>query len=451
MSSSSGSGSSDNRTGSKASASGTGSEIPDEFVRVIGDFISDLCTTFPEVVPKVQGYWKTEAQYAYIEEEADRVAAFQKARRKCVQVLFNFCKQKYPPRFFDFLYQNAEMFADESTVDTEFLPRISFKALWHMEDVTDQTRETLWKYLQLITFSIITDVDCKESFGDTASLFEAIDENVFREKLEETMERIQSMFGAGTAGSESGASAGGDGDAGDSSDTERQGQGQGQGPAMPDAESIHEHISGILGGKLGQLAKEIAEETAESLQLDLGEDELSGENGDGAMKKIFEKLMKNPAKLMGLVKSVGSKLDAKIKSGDLKESELIEEATDMLRKMKGMPGMGNLQSMMSRMGLGGASGAAGMGGGAKVNVNAMESQLNQRLRLAKTKERIRAKAELAAQMRAATASSSSSTGDAKPSATSAATGTTNNNNTSVDLGPAAAPAKRSKRRKGGKH
>jgi predicted membrane GTPase involved in stress response len=51
--------------------------------------------------------------------------------------------------------------------------------------------------------------------------------------------------------------------------------------------------------------------------------------------------------------------------------------------------MGNIQSMLSKMGM---SGLGGLGGG-KVNTAAMEAQLNQRLKMAKTKERIRAKAE----------------------------------------------------------
>ena len=91
---------------------------------------------------------------------------------------------------------------------------------------------------------------------------------------------------------------------------------------------------------------------------------------------------------MGLVKTVGDKLDSKIKTGDLKESELIAEATEMMNKMKNMPGMGNLQSMLSKMGMGNLSGLGG-----KLNTGAMEAQMNQNLKMAKTKERIRAKAE----------------------------------------------------------
>jgi spore coat protein CotH len=106
------------------------------------------------------------------------------------------------------------------------------------------------------------------------------------------------------------------------------------------------------------------------------------------MKDIFQSLLKNPTKLMGLVKNVGDKLDTKIKSGDLKESEIIAEATEMMNKMKNMPGLDNIQSLLSKMGMGNL---AGMGG--KLNTGAMEAQLNKNLKMAKTKERIRAKAE----------------------------------------------------------
>ena len=149
-------------------------------------------------------------------------------------------------------------------------------------------------------------------------------------------------------------------------------------PNIPDINKMQEHISGMLDGKLGKLAQEIAEETASNLNMDLDE--------SSDMKDIFNNLIKNPTKLMNLVKSIGTKLDTKIKSGDIKESELISEASEMMSKMKNMPGMSNIQSMLSKMGL------SGMADG-KVNTAAMESQLNNKMKLAKTKERIRAKAE----------------------------------------------------------
>ena len=39
--------------------------------------------------------------------------------------------------------------------------------------------------------------------------------------------------------------------------------------AVPNANDIQDHITGMLEGKLGKLAKEIAEETAEGLNIDM--------------------------------------------------------------------------------------------------------------------------------------------------------------------------------------
>jgi hypothetical protein len=328
--------------------------IPDEFTKVIKDFVNDIRITFPEYSGFIDKWWVTSED-----------------NEKSLTYIFDFCKKKFPPRFFDILYQNDEIFKEDSEIDTEFLPKIHFKNLWQC-DISQKTRDTIWKYLQLIMFSIVATLDNKDAFGDTAKMFEAINESEFKDKLEETMKQMQGIFDFSsnfTEGSEP----------------------LGEGFSMPDPTQLHEHITGMLGGKLGQLAREIAEETAANLDIDF--DEATD------MKDVFQKLVKNPNKLMGLVKTVGDKLDTKIKSGDLKESELIAEATEMMNKMKNMPGMGNIQSLLSKMGLSGMAGMAGMGGGAKVNTAAMEANLNQKMKMAKTKERIKAKAEANAKAR----------------------------------------------------
>ena len=79
---------------------------------------------------------------------------------------------------------------------------------------------------------------------------------------------------------------------------------------------------------------------------------------------------------------------------------MLQEATELMNKMKNIPGVGNIQSMLSKMGIG----LDGLGGGGgKVNTAAMEAKLNQRMKLATTKERIRAKAEANAKAKAAAA------------------------------------------------
>jgi hypothetical protein len=148
---------------------------------------------------------------------------------------------------------------------------------------------------------------------------------------------------------------------------------------MPSAETMHEHIQNMMQGNLGKLAMELAEETAGDLNLDM--------DNEASANDVFQKLFKNPGKLMNIVKNLGAKLDAKIKSGEIKESELISEGMDMLNKMKSMPGMGNMHEMLSKMGI------PGMQKGGKVNVNAMEAQMQKNLKMAQMKERMKKKAE----------------------------------------------------------
>jgi len=53
--------------------------------------------------------------------------------------------------------------------------------------------------------------------------------------------------------------------------------------------------------------------------------------------------------------------------------------------------MGDIQSMLNKMGMGNMAGMAGAG--AKLNMGAMEAQLNRNMKAAKMKERFREKAE----------------------------------------------------------
>lgn len=307
------------------------------FKKIVNEFLTDLLKTFPELIEDLDlnllKIWKQEG---YTEED----------QNSSVETVIEYCEKIYPERFFDLLYQNNDIFTNEE-INLCFLPGIDFRILWK-EDISDKTKEVMWKYLQLILFTIISGVSNGESFGDTAKLFQAINQEEFKSKLEETMENMKNIF------------------ENNSSDEEINLD------DMPSAESVHEHVTGMMDGKLGALAKEIAEETANEMDFDLGDGENINQVND-----VFSKLLKDPNKLMSMIKNVGNKLDEKLKKGDIKESELLEEATNLMAKMKQMPGMGNMQEMLSKMGLGSKG---------KINENAMKAQLQRNLRLAKQKE-----------------------------------------------------------------
>ena len=333
-----------------------------DFAIIARDFIRDIKLTFPEYEPLINKWWCDKSSFSSITDEEERNTAFNKSTIENTQKLLDFCKQKYPPRFFDILNENEDIFKDTSTVDTEFLPNLHFKNLWHFE-ITGKTRATIWKYLQLVLFSVVGTIDNKDMFGDAAKLFENVDNDEFKTKLEETMTAMQGLFEDMSQQPKS-------------TDNETDDNINLEDLPIPDASQVHDHISGMLDGKLGKLAREIAEETAEGLNIDM-------ENNTD-IKGVLNSLIKNPTKLMGLVKNVGLKLDAKIKSGDIKESELLSEANDIMNKMKDMPGMGDIQSLLSKM---------GMGGKGKVNIGAMEGMLNKNLKSAKMKERMKANME----------------------------------------------------------
>ena len=322
-------------------------KVPDEFYKIINDFVIDILTTFPEYAGIVSRWWNPSKS---TNKEVECLAVF----RHCVKI--------FPERFFDILYKNQEIFKEESVENTEFLPGIVFKLIWS-DNISETTRATIWKYLQLILFSVIGTVHTSSELGDTAKLFEAINEDELKKKLQETFENMQGMFDT-------------------DSNTEDDTTGEETKPNMenmPSPEQIHEHINSMMGGKLGKLAMELAEETANDLNLDLNETKDA--------KDVFQKLFKNPGKMMGMVKNIGDKIDEKIKSGEIKESELMSEGMDLLNKMQSMPGMGDMQKMFSQMGI------PGLGKGAKMNMGAMEAQMNKSMKAAKMKERMQAKAQ----------------------------------------------------------
>ena len=337
-----------------------------EFNKIISDFVADIATVFPE--------------------HSDACAAVCKMEMKEV---YEHCKRVYAPQFFNVLYRNESVLFAEPI---ELLPGLNFKVLWETSEVSDATKEAIWKYLQLVMFSVVSDLSDTSTFGDAAKLFEAIDESVLKSKLEEVMNQMQDMFKDADGTSDSSpAAAQANADA-DAAETDHM-----KGfPAGMDPNSMHEHLSGLLGGKIGNLAKEIAEETAAELKLDTSD--------EASVQSVFQNLFKNPGKLMGIVKSVGQKLDAKLKSGEIKESEIMQEASDLMNKMKKMPGVNNVADMLKKMGMDGGMGgmadmakmAASMGLGgknSKMNMGAMQSHLNQNIKTAKMKERMQQKLE----------------------------------------------------------
>lgn len=268
---------------------------------VLKEFIDDLTLTFPEFKDKLEEYKEL------------NVTQFSKL-----------CGTVYAENFFDILYKKDEIFSKD---DTCYLPGIKFSDVWKM-DISETTRNSIWKYLQLIMFSIISKSDDNSSFMENIENFDNLNMDELSSQIEETINNMS-------------------------------------GENLPQADKVNDAMKGILGGKLGNLAKEIVDESNANIET---EEDLNG-------------LLKDPTKLMSLVKDVGDRLDSKIKNGNINESELMSEATELLGKMNDIPGFGSIKEMMRNMGMNMKN----------MNTSASENKMKQTQQKNKTKERLQKK------------------------------------------------------------
>ncbi len=350
--------------------------LPEKFKATIVDFTTDLTTTFPEfsyLWAKWSSPTTTEVEY---------------------QQLFLHCLTVFPERFFDILNQNADIFDVNGSVNTVFLPNVEFKMLYHCQGISDKTRQTLWKYLQLILFMLIGSVKDKMDFGDALNIFEGLGEEDLQEKLKTTISSIGDFFqntkGTG-ADEDAGAEEGGDETtkkmfddmfASMNQESSDGGDSTGGSTNLPKPENLHDHLKKLFDGKIGKLAKEIAEDISDDLAETFGEDL----NDVKSTQDVFAKLMKNPDKISGLVKTVGEKLNQKMSAGDISKEDIMREASEMMKGMGGAGGMGQFADMFKSM-------AKGMGvnipKGAKMDMNAL-SQMEHKMT---AKDKMKARAE----------------------------------------------------------
>jgi len=356
-------------------------QIPSNFRSLLADFTKDLSTTFPDY------------SYLWSKWHDDEVSDDQ------LKIVLDHCLKVMPERFFDILYQNENIFKEDSETNTYFLPNVSFKFLFNCEDITEKTKKAMWKYLQLLLFSIVGGIKDKANFGDTMNVFEGINEGDLHEKLKETMGGITDFFSnmenlntesqPSEPSSETGQS-----ETGQSENTQEhfrnmfENMGSSFG-GMPNMENIQDHLKTLFDGKIGKLAKEMAEEISDEFSDLVGEDMKDVKN----TQDVIKNLMKNPKKIMDLMKKVSGKLDSKMKSGEISRDELMKEAGDLMSKMKDMGGKDQFAEMFKKM----AGSMGGLGKNMKLDTNALDRMTKE----ASTRERMKTKLEQKKQMQTA--------------------------------------------------
>ncbi len=373
--------------------------VPNNFEKIIFDLTADLSSTFPEY----NHLW-----VKWSENVLQECTPTKKEQE--ILLLYQYCLSFYPKRFFDILYNNEDIFKEDSVQPTHFLPDVDFKLLFNCENVSDKTRKIMWNYLQLILMTVIGSVDSKDMFGtSTEQMFEGIDEKELFEKLNETMESMGNFFQSMTEdkdthknkeGSKESVFEGtkepafegskepvfdGDGDAEEDdadSDPFNPSSFFEKIKGIPDIKDIYGHLKSLFDGKIGSLAKELTEEISKDMENIFGEE---GDTQPTSTKEIIEKLMKNPEKMTNLIKTVSKKLDTKISSGEISKDELLKEATELMDKMKTMGDSKDFQEMFKNI-----SKMAGMGGGnkTKFDMNAFQQKTKHSSAREKLKEKM---------------------------------------------------------------
>ena len=348
-------------------------KVPSNFRVLVSDFTRDLSVAFPE--------------YSYMWDKWGN----EDTTDEDLEKLFDFCSKVYPARFFDILYQNEEIFVEGSDQDVYFFPNMSFRLIFNSEGLSENSKKIIWKYLQLMLFTIVGSMDDKNEFGDTANLFAGINENELQTKLNETMKNLAGFFEKiptpDSSTNEGEKQESNEGEKQESNAGEKQ---EGGDPfanifkqmpnikGMPDISNLQDTLKTLFDGKIGALAKEMAEEIADDFK------DVLGNNMDNTAnpQDVIKQLMKNPAKISKLIKTVSSKLDNKMKDGSISKDEIMKEAGDMMSQMKQMGGMDNMKEMFETM-----SKSMGLGKGAKFDKNKMNQMLQREENKNKMKER----------------------------------------------------------------
>ena len=343
--------------------------------------------------------------------------------------VYEYCKRTFAVRSIDILYQNEDIFlnkenvkvANNGVISTMFLPDIDFSELYY-DDTSAQTKQTLWKYLQLILFNIITSIDDVSFFGDSLELLKIIDSENFSAKIQSTVEEFSNIFSF-KKNRVPKANPGNNNDSKEDVDEAKEdetnenneytsipdipdisnlfdisGSAFGMFDTMfndlsnnfkdtahndyniPDKEELFSHLNNLINGKIGSLAKEIAEETSKDFDLE--------SDNVGDVNDLLKGFMKNPSKMMGLIDNINKKINSKMKDGSIKESELLEEATEIFKNMKNMPGMNNFNDILKSMNL-----DKFLPKGGKINPNTFQNMMEQNVKMSKMKERMKKKAE----------------------------------------------------------
>lgn len=242
--------------------------------------------------------------------------------------------------------KDASLFKEHTSLF--LLPDINFSQLWKCK-LTRANKNAIWKYLHVLlllvshhnmqeTTQSVATVPTTESSGENAtntlsdnmkSTFEQWnkmldDKQLAPEELQSMKNQSEKIMKLMETLHKSNEEEGDD----EENEDDTASEGSGKAPTMEDLKN-DPFVRQLENSKIAQFAKELTDE------IDMGSLGLSEKDAKvESFQDVFGIMGKDPQKMFGLVKSVGDKIQSKMKSGDIQQSELLGEAQQLMRSMQ---------------------------------------------------------------------------------------------------------------------
>lgn len=266
-------------------------DIENQVFSIFSSFIRDLSKTFPEI--KNCLYRNYELEIVGEDLKLDNCPKIQ-------------C-------FLEKINENSKMIEnkDEKFFEIEdILEEISFKRLWE-KNISDKTKNTIWKYFQTFTIININLNSSKQLQEALSSMNEGEikkedikDKQTAKDlkKLKELVEEVQ---------------------------TEKD----------EDELDLENMLGGLMDSNIGSIAKEVAS----SMKID----EMFGNIDENSNPMDVMAQMMNPERMGNIFQNINNVMEEKMNSGELDEDTLKKEAENMYGDMANNPLFGNLMKQMN--------------------------------------------------------------------------------------------------------
>ena len=301
------------------------------------DFVRDIQTTFPEYKELLQDYYQD-----ILTDESQNTDKHVKRFMRKMREFKTEISSKSPD-----LYKEPVF----------ILKNLDFKILFESEDLSSESREKMWEYIQTLFVlgeSIINDSERVKKLVKNFKRLRKPDESENAEEAEESEEadeedeHILNML---------------------KNLSERKSD-------KPLDENMFEN------GMIGKLAQELSEELdIEKMGLNISE--------EGNVDSVFSNLLSgdNPMKFMNLIQTVGQKIQNKMESNGLDQEALVNEATSMMSNLQGsnslfdnlMKQAGNLSGMRNSAAAAGAAANVAASNPQGASGNATRDRLRRKL------------------------------------------------------------------------